>query len=404
MISTPLISSSMVQQSLPTVLESSVHNEEQEAENYGELDYPNVQSLCTQKNQEERLIAAASSSDSLAQFLEETVVYLDDIEEFQSPTKKDEDSQDQRLFKFKSSILTKRENCESSSEKSGSRRSSNGSGKRPRRRSVSRDNQSMKDIECISFYDKPWKRSTAAHKHKSHRQRKQQKKFSIWESEELYYESEIPKQPKGSHCSLERPCYICAGDDNIDYEAPSIRQKTTMSTAVKEFRTHIYEKKNICASNCKDQSFWNVELNKGMKWSEEPRRRSYGVGAMMYDVFTYPDHQLNMQNKNLNGKADEFGSIESPLSSPCCPKVNGSWTRKETVPPYLRTVTMPPERPKKNHKDDIQRSSSCVFRNPNHVHPKLPDYDDIAARFVALKKENMQNKHQNCNRATNLAQ
>ncbi|KAH7532904.1 hypothetical protein FEM48_Zijuj04G0071900 [Ziziphus jujuba var. spinosa] len=428
MISTPAISSSMVQQALPTVSESSVHNEEQGAENYAELDSQNVYSLC-KNNQEERMIAA-SSSESLAQFPEETVVYLDDIEEFQSPTKKDENSQDQRLFKFKSSILTKRENCESSSEKSSSRsskRGGNGSGKRPRRRSVSRENQSMKDIECISYYSQPpWKSSTAALKHKSQKQRKQQKRFSTEESEQQYYEPRKPKQPcfmemrnafvsphrgfnliGSSNCSLERPCYICAGDENTDYEVPSGRQKK-MNTTVMEFPTHNHDKKSICSSHCKNRSFWNAKLNKGTKWSEEPRRRSYDNGAMMYDVFTYPDHQPNIQMKNLNGKTDEFGSQESPLSSPC-PKVNTSWTRKDTVPPdtvppYLRTVTMPPERPKNKHRDDMQRSSSCVFRNPNHVHPKLPDYDDIAARFMALKKENTQNKHPNCNRAATLAQ
>lgn len=28
----------------------------------------------------------------------------------------------------------------------------------------------------------------------------------------------------------------------------------------------------------------------------------------------------------------------------------------------------------------------------DHVHPKLPDYDVIAAKFMALKKERLQNK------------
>ncbi|CAH9099258.1 unnamed protein product [Cuscuta epithymum] len=59
-------------------------------------------------------------------------------------------------------------------------------------------------------------------------------------------------------------------------------------------------------------------------------------------------------------------------------------------PPYLRAagVSMPPERPNEESLlDSIARSISF----PDHVHPKLPDYDEISAKFMALKREKIRN-------------
>lgn len=50
----------------------------------------------------EEILGYASSSESSCQLPEKMVVYLDDIEEFQSPTSLDGHSQDQRLFVFRS--------------------------------------------------------------------------------------------------------------------------------------------------------------------------------------------------------------------------------------------------------------------------------------------------------------
>ncbi|KAK1374213.1 hypothetical protein POM88_030406 [Heracleum sosnowskyi] len=69
---------------------------------------------------------------------------------------------------------------------------------------------------------------------------------------------------------------------------------------------------------------------------------------------------------------------------------------------YLRATSMPSERPKNVQSDSILRSSSFPLehstnhwsnapRSP-HVHPKLPEYDDIAEQFMALKEAAMQKK------------
>ncbi|TMW87166.1 hypothetical protein EJD97_020334 [Solanum chilense] len=67
---------------------------------------------------------------------------------------------------------------------------------------------------------------------------------------------------------------------------------------------------------------------------------------------------------------------------------------------YMRTRTMPVERPNDNLADNFLRSNSFpVIHEPSegsslisYVHPKLPDYDEIAAMFKALKKEKLQKK------------
>lgn len=400
-ISTPGISPLTFQQVLPTVSESSMHDKENKEEHYAEADSPNVYDLCNGENQmragrnnipasglesKEEKMTAASSSESWPQFPEETVVYLDDIEEFQSSTINDKDSQDQRLFKFKSYIPIKEKNGENNgvqtcgdnsetwSEKSGSkssRRSCKGYGKRPRRRSLSRETiHSIKDIECISYYS--CQPSIAAHKHKSRQPRKQQRKIPMEESKESYYEGMTKMQPFCSGMGSTLSPLNCRFDEKRLHSSRCFNK--IMGRCSLESPCH------FCAAN-DDQK--NSLANHG----GGERRRSYDNGAMVYDVFTYPSHQPNStQNKHLKGKADDFGSHGRPASPT-------SWTKKETLPPYLRTMTMPPERPKNKHREDIQRSNSCLFGTPNHVHPKLPDYDDITARFLALKKENMQNKH-----------
>lgn len=405
--------SSIVHQSSSGVVESSVNNKAHEVEN-SKLNSPNKYKISGLEHEEVRK-TRASSSESLAQFPEETVVYLDDIDEFQSLTKNNRAFPDQRIFKFKSSVLPKSEKIEGSgdqsnmnhyeswSEKSGSRSSrkrGKASGKRLRRRSMSWESLSVKDIECLLYYDNLRKSSPTHHHMKHHKQNPGVGR------QQSYYSQKRFKKPccldlgsnfESCNCSLRHPIfYFCTYDDEENGEVLPWKQKRG-STALVSFPTHGPEQELVCNECYHHHWSWNRELDKEMErntFTKKPRRRrSYDSGAAVYDVFTYPDFQPNKQNEEMKGKADRSYSPSSCVSSNISSqRVTSSFTRKETLLPYSRAETMPPERLKEACNETILRSNSCPFQHPNHVHPKLPNYDDIEAKFRALKKELVQNK------------
>jgi hypothetical protein len=367
-ITSTFSSCSIVQQSSLNVEEPPMHIKT-EKEDKAKINSPYKCTVSGLEHNEVRKITA-SSSESLPQFPAEIIVYLDDIEEFQSFTKNDGDCQDQRLFKFKSSVLPKSEkigiSCdqgnvdhyESWSEKSGSRssrKSGKASGKRFRRRSMSRENESLNDIECVTYYGKPSKSSPI------HQPRKHQKKRL--------------KKPCCLDSSLGHPFYFCTSDDKHNQEVLPWKRKRGITTLV-SFPTPGPE-----------QQLLSHESDKEMEWTTIPQkqnRRSYDSDATVYNVFTYPNYQPNEQNKEMEGKSDKSDSPGSCVSSNVsCEMVASSFTRAET---------MPPERSKEDLKETMPRSNSCPFQYPKHVHPKLPEYDDIAAKFMALKKQHLQNK------------
>lgn len=426
--------SSIVQQSSTSVVESPMNNKADKVEK-SKLNSPYKYKISGLDHKEVRK-AAASSSESLPQFPEETIVYLDDIEEFQSSSTNERDCQDQRLFKFKSTLLPKSETIEDSgdqsnmnhyeswSEKSGSRSSRKrrkASGKRLRRRSMSQDNQSVNDIEC-GLYNDNLCNNSPTHRHTKHQKQtrgvgrqqsnyapKRLKKPCCLDSEINFQSCNCSYDPEGNFFNSEtessclgNPIYFCTCDNKDSREVLPCKQKRGITTLV-GFPTHGPEQELVCNKCCHHYWSWNEELDKEMEWTtstQKPRRRrSHDSGSTVYNVFTYLDHQPNKQNKEMKGKADRSHSPCSCVSSKVsCQRVTSSFTRKETLSPYSRADTMPPERPKEDRTEAMLRSNSCPFQYPNHVHPKLPDYDDISAKFLALKKELVQNKGGGSNR------
>lgn len=416
-------SSSIVQQSFPNAVESPMPNEVQKLEkDTGKSSHKYKISGLEHK---EVKTGTVSSSESLPQFSEEAIVYLDDIEEFQSFTRKDGDCQDQRVFKFASSVLPKGEKLGigrdqsnmdlyvSTSEKSGSRshrESGKASGKRLRRRSVHWENQSMKNIECLIYYDKPGKTSPSNHPRKH-----QKKTLGMGRQQSYYAHKRLNKpcclevgsnlqsfhfryEPKESFFDLElddsslrHPFYfrICDGKDNS--KALTCQEKRGTTTLV-GFPSDGPEPLLLCSGH--RHWFWNGESDKEIEGTTIPSkpRRSYDSVDTVYNLFTYLDYQPCKQDKEMKGKADRSDSTSRCVSS-SIPRetATDSLRRKLLVPPYSRAETMPPERPKDSCKEAMLRSNSCP-QYPNHVHPKLPDYDALSAKFKALKKEHVQNR------------
>ncbi|XP_039061578.1 uncharacterized protein LOC120205763 isoform X2 [Hibiscus syriacus] len=166
------------------------------------------------------------------------------------------------------------------------------------------------------------------HKHKSHHGRKLHNKETLAESKEATYVLKRPKQP---HRIAQKSgqCTVCVAEEIPGDKFCNCR----------------------CSSNNETRNL---------------RRRSYDDGPSVYEVLALPRIQKET--------------------------VGGSETRKGTEGPYLRAVTMPQERPREIHRYNVARSNSLSVHNPNHVHPKLPQYEDIAAKFMALKKERLLHK------------
>ncbi|XP_058218005.1 uncharacterized protein LOC131329005 isoform X2 [Rhododendron vialii] len=59
------------------------------------------------------------------------------------------------------------------------------------------------------------------------------------------------------------------------------------------------------------------------------------------------------------------------------------------APYLLRAMTMPVER---SSDCPMVRSNTFAFQQASHIHPKLPDYDELAAKFTALRKANLECK------------
>ncbi|KAL3509411.1 hypothetical protein ACH5RR_028812 [Cinchona calisaya] len=305
----------------------------------------------------ERSAVAESSSESSSE-LREKMIYLDDIQEFESPLSKEGNLQDQRLFKFKSSVLPisgkidnagdearDQEQHDLHDEKAGSRsfkKSKNISSKRMRRRSVSGDATShVNDIESAIYYGESCD-STPNYDQKSHDRRKHQKKIPIKQQQKVYYAQEIQNHPpfiEGSSFSV----FKCT-EDHVKSSSNKCSFSKTFSVCSLDRPCY------FCT--CDEKDGWNCNCHFSC-------------------------------NGNVQIQEAERGMV-----------LNQRTRRDATSTIYSRAMTMPPERAKDATIDSMLRSNSFPVQETEsfsnrHVHPKLPDYDELAAKFMALKKANL---------------
>lgn len=174
-------------------------------------------------------------------------------------------------------------------------------------------------------------------------------------------------------------------------EDENSRSKTSIEGSKKRFvvvvegkpKKEDYKHEKSSWKQRKMDKYWTsaseITTDKEIEWAnfyKKPMRRrtkredpppSHDKKFTIYDGF----------NANINHKKAEAN----------CRKID---VKKDGL--YLRAVTMPTERPKERLKEvSFGRTKSCPYEQPSHVHPKLPDYDDIAAKFIALKRERLQN-------------
>lgn len=361
-----------------------------------EMDFPELLSSINydKQNKGERMALTSSAQIvSFPPYPEEMVDYVDDIKEFSVP--KDGACQDQMLFKFRSSGLSRRENNQfgfdyndvgqegSESDNSSTRtyRKSRRKHEKRSRRSSSLENIGLMDIGYMIYYHKPCK-NPLAHKHSPHYRRKGIPPSSYGQKRLMCYSQDDTRRKtfnfKMSGCSLNQPCYFCLYNDEDYLEAQSMKQKRGIRA------THVQQQGVLHDECCHCQPFWDDELNQGVQLVTIPQRsnrRSYSCAAE-YHVFNYPDCKAG----NGNNERKQETSASPKVSNP---RTSASSTRIETEATYSRAMTMPQER-HRNDNDKMLRTFSCPSPHLNHVHPKLPDYDDIAAKFTALKRERME--------------
>lgn len=212
-----------------------------------------------------------------------------------------------------------------------------------------------------------------------------------------------------SGCCLEHPCYFFAGESRIDSENSSPNQRGTVSlpdspsyyAQLQEQEDHCYHlcRPYKCKYKCstatslvtKATSTRSVDSNFDIDMGRNVRDQPCEANGSAIDVITSMN-QNPRRNKEVQVAPERCEDvISSRGSSPSDIPPQLSGTTRKARPPYLRAMTMPfPEQPKITHADKTQRSSSFQLELPNHhVHPKLPDYDDLAAKFTALKKEHL---------------
>lgn len=402
-ISCSTSSSSVVSHFFPRKSESQMHKKAEKVENFPQPYSPfSIRSHCSidaaALEQEKERVDAKSSSESSYQFPEEEVVYLDDIEEFQSPRTKDSSFQDQRLFMFNSFRLPKGEIFEADHNESSieqydswnkegsgrSRKTEKAVRKKLRKRSMHQENQNIKDMEYEVYYDGSFN-SSPDHGHRYHDQRKHQKKIiknaccegvgSNFVTGEGRYD-QLRSYSRGNHncelaadCSLENPCYFSASDGKDKLEVPAGKQKR-MTTLFQDGEPK------------------NPEMKRASLLQKDGRNHKSGATLDGAHSVQQPQKQ-SKKAERVEGRSDNLGSQGS-----CNGTMTSPWT-KMAQSPYLRAMTMPPERTQDNCTDNILRSNSFPLQQPNHlshVHPKLPDYDDLEAKFTALKKAYLQTK------------
>ncbi|KAJ4981213.1 hypothetical protein NE237_032050 [Protea cynaroides] len=227
----------------------------------------------------------------------------------------------------------------------------------------------------------------------------------------------------GFNCSLKHPCYFFTSDGKDAVENMCLKQYRGIQAGV-GFPSHNFQQgfstneeayKGTTAMNHRSYGHTpdykaikgNIQVQ-DMGWDTFPQRDCQYM-ASSYAVTDSKNQMSNMRSmKEERVEQEVISDFQSICASShgSCSYVASPLTQRFRQPPYLRAQTMPPERPKNTATDKISRSASCEFKQTNHsngtssssssshVHPKLPDYDDLAAKFMALKKERLQSTFQ----------
>ncbi|XP_058773888.1 uncharacterized protein LOC131648119 [Vicia villosa] len=322
------------------------------------------------------------------------VDYVDEVEEYQFSLPKYEACHDEMLLNFNSSRLSGRDRtrygfdesdidqydsmCESLSTMT-SRRSKRTPRKRSKRRPSSIKNIGIIDIGYMVYYQKPCRKVASVHDSRKDQKKRmlrsdqprlclaEEEEVSLLQHSEVGFESQLEELP-------------CLEQDNLTTtnESAENQIKSEDSTRRINFNRKI--------KGCSLDKPCYYYLYDDTKDSLETQPLIEATSHVEEDCHCRPFCEDGNNGIGNNETKEEIIDTSSVVSNP---KMNGS-LREETEVQYSRAMTMPQERHREG-KDKMFRTYSCQ-QYPNHVHPKLPDYDDIAVKFTALKRDHLQNK------------
>ncbi|KAE7998749.1 hypothetical protein FH972_003260 [Carpinus fangiana] len=116
-------------------------------------------------------------------------------------------------------------------------------------------------------------------------------------------------------------------------------------------------------------------------YQDDEEERKLDKLLMKYSKKPSPYEPAVVRGKSKARHADHMGANagESPQNSR-----GGPDEKSEMVPPPPRSVSLPHEHTSQTQATKVF-SRAASLQPARHVHPKLPDYDDLAERFAALR-------------------
>ncbi|KAI3939902.1 hypothetical protein MKW98_029678 [Papaver atlanticum] len=410
--------------------------------NSGICSTPSKVSNSSVPNKIEALTVVTTSEGSF-QISDKNIVYLDDVEEFEPSIQVDGNFKELRLFMFKLTHVPPGKECTeqdkffahsnraslsdlflgldddrmekpvSSDGKTSSRSSTRR--RRSKRRHLYMENQmsqtptsvcsSIKDIEYAFYYNGSW-----------HNRRKNQKSMLVGDRgsfsfngdeiksqqwcgelrspEEIRFEDmeenfqshkwKCQRRAKSicgcncaiaAECSLYHPCYFVTSHVNDDWGSPASTQ-TSESTKLLE---------------CPNGKTGSVSHFKKLRVKRDCNRIQLMKGATVPQI----------QHEEVIEKLAPVGQENYASSRESCTRETSPWKNKNVRPPYLKDMILPPPQKQKATPTDQFIRSAVSFQyqqrastsnntsssSCSHIHPKLPDYDDLEARFLVIKKE-----------------
>ncbi|KAL9670942.1 hypothetical protein QQ045_008505 [Rhodiola kirilowii] len=272
-------------------------------------------------------VPSSSCSDISVHLPDENLVYLDDVEEFRSPKQYDCSSPDTRIFMFKSSPLV---NVQSGRN----------------------ELQSQVKVRLRRSFN---------------RSRSLRRRTSLRERDLLANNNKLLQQK---------------------YPREVLEDITEPFSAKRgKFQRQVINGVGLCEDTAKLRTQF-------LKQRDQKQRSHYGCHP---DLIAEQASGLNKKSEVLEKRMTYEDNLYSPESSKGSNSVESALTNKSTAltfyvkeaeTRYLRAFTLPAERPKDQGLEMYSKTSSLPVPNhANHVHPKLPDYDQIEAKFSALKHD-----------------